>query len=281
MKGVHLRPWQRSFTSILLLTLLVSGSAWLGIEWWKGHYQLRMSDERYNILAIVQSCDSKEPLQTDFLAELLQLSVDRPTNLYRFNTQAATQRLLACSIIKSAEVKKIVPSMLYIKYALRRPIAYMPEYGHAAIDEEGCLIPIQPFYTPKNLPEFILGHAEDLEWGSRVSQVKLSLAEQIIMAFSAINLGPNCRLKRVDVARAYSPRCGSRGIVLFFDEQLKEGTQVQKRLLSLVRFSLESWQEQLANYGKLHRQLWQEGQGALQTYQVDMRIAQLAIIGKV
>lgn len=275
-------PWRKALTWILLSTLLVSGSLGAGLLYWRYYRIQRAADPRFAIVGIIQECDGHEPLKTDYLAELLGLCVDQPENLYRFSTKEAKQKLLANPMIKSAEVKKILPGMIYVKYSLRKPIAYIGDYSNAAIDGEGRLIPAKPFYTPKNIPELLLGLPAGLAWGDSILDEKVALAQQILDAAKQLP----CRLRRIDVSKAFSKRLGEREIVLFFESSIhfNEDMKTTERQMSIVRFSPDNWQSQLLKYSSLHKHITQGKYKAFSKaknrYVIDMRISQLAFIGE-
>lgn len=279
-------PWRRALAWILFSTLLISGSLGAALFYWRYHKLNRASDPRYAIVAIVQACDSKEPLQTDFLAELLGLSVDQPVNLYRFSTKEAVHKLLACPVIKSAEVKKILPGMIYVNYTLRKPAAYIGDYSNAAIDWEGFLIPAKPFYTPKNIPELYLGLPRGLAWGENIDNEKSALAREVLHSFSQIDFSGPCRLMRMDVSKAFTKRYGEREIVLFFEMRAHAGNELKRfsRQLAIVRFSPDNWQAQLQKFPELHlrimKGMYEPFYKVKNRYVIDMRISQLAFIGE-
>ncbi|MBA3238809.1 MAG: hypothetical protein H0T62_10760 [Parachlamydiaceae bacterium] len=262
---------------IVFSILLISGSVAAGLFYWNLHKQRRFSDPRYHLVAIIQSCSDKEPLQTNYLAELLELSTNQPTNLYRFNVEEAEQKLLMCPLIKSVKIKKIKPGMLYIDYSLRTPIAYVMDYSNTAIDSDGVLIPFKPFNTPKKIPELVLALPIGLKWGTNIFGDKIKLAKEVMKSISQEGLTQFCSLKRIDVSKAFSKKWGEREIVLFFEDH--SGTYSNSQTLPhlcMVRFSSQSWQNQLVNYKKLRQNLVLKSQGS--PSMVDMRISQLAFI---
>lgn len=279
-------PWRKALAWIFLSTVLISGSLGAGLLYWRYHRAQRTADPRYAIVAIIQECDSHEPLKTDYLAELLGLSVDQPVNLYRFNTKDAVHKLLANPIIKSAEVKKILPGMIYVKYSLRKPIAYIGDYSNAAIDADGRLIPAKPFYTPKNISELFLGLPTGLSWGNRIFNEKTILAQQVLETVSQMHFSHPCRLKRMDVSKAFSKRLGEREIVLFFEMSScsSQGLKSSIRQVSIVRLSPDNWRSQLHRYSSLHERVMRGEYSAFSKaknrYVIDMRISQLAFIGE-
>ncbi len=278
-------PLKKAFKWIISSALVTAGVTGAGLFYWNHHQEDVTSNDRYNIVAICQSCNHKEPLQTDFLAELLDLSFDQHTNLYRFDIKEAKQKLLTCPLIKSMELKKVKPSMLFVEYSLRQPTAYMAEYTNTAIDEEGVLIPSKPFYTPKNLYELVLGLPTGLEWGMKITGNRMSLVQELLKEFSQHDYTESFRLTRVDVSKAFSKRYGEREIVLFFEESIGSEHEIKssKNLHLILRLSPDNWQEQLTNYQKLRQNLRAEALkvGKSLHFIIDMRLSQLAYIQEV
>ncbi len=288
-------PWKQALKWIITSTLVTSGFTAAGLFYWNHHQENLTSNDRYNIVALYQSCTHKELLQTDFIAELLDLSFDKPTNLYRFDINSAKQKLATCPIIKSVELKKVKPSMLFVEYSLRQPIAYLAEYTNTAIDAEGILIPSMPFYTPKNLYEVILGLPSGLNWGMKLLGNRITLVQELYEEITRADYADadSFRLTRIDVSKAFSKRCGEREIVLFFEESIESGIEnkVGKNLQLTLRLSPDNWQEQLINYQRLRSklraeasELREESEGDVGAvgkplhFIIDMRLSQLAFI---
>ncbi len=136
----------------------------LGVWWgYSIRYQHFASDPSYTITAISQ----RGPLESHYLAELLELSVDRPANLYLFNVKEAQEKILGSPVIKSASISKLYPSALHVDYQVRKPIAYLENIKNGAIDKQGVVFPMAPFFTPKHLPKLILADFPS-KWGEKV-----------------------------------------------------------------------------------------------------------------
>jgi hypothetical protein len=282
MNNPNILPMNRALLWIFLsalCTLVVFGG---GLWSWNYFQVERASDPRYNIVAIVQSCKSSEPLKTNFLAQLMGLSIDYPTNLYQFDAAKSQLKLQNYPIIKFAQVKKIRPSMIFVEYALRKPVAYLAEYTNALIDDEGIIIPARPFYTPKKAYELVLGLPKSLEWGTKVSEKKLHLVQTLIDKISELDSNEILVVKRIDVAQAFSKKCGDREIVVFLEDSIN--SSASRPFMSVLRLSPNSWEEQLPNYRALRFELAKQGSNnpshKMPHYIVDMRISQLAFIAK-
>lgn len=250
-------PLRRAVMWILLSTLAVSGSAALGLLYFKYVRGMRGTDPKFNIIAIVQTGPEKEALKTVYLAELLGLSVDKPTNLYRFRSSEGKEKLLASPLIKSADVKKIIPGTLYIDYVARKPVAFLEDYTNTAIDMDGVMIPFKPFFTPKRLPIVVLGLSQhdyptgSSLWGTKIRGIRARLALDLLAFAQEKCCSKASLLTRVDVSHAYASSYGQRQLVLEFEDKLeidREGHPVLIILPRILRLSVENYSKALADY---------------------------------
>lgn len=280
-------PFSRACLWILLSTLLVSGSAFMGWLYYQHAKEKRLQDEQYRIVAIVQSCPQQEGLKTGYLAELLELSLDQPINLYLFDLRAAEKKLLACPLIKNAFIQKIRPGTLYIRYEMRVPVAYVGDFSNTAVDVEGCLFPFSPFFTPKKLPIIYLGLTEADKWGAcLVEQERLTLAFDLLKFFEEVNIS-DMRIKQIDVAEAYADSYGQRQVVAVVEEG--GGTSLDSSTQAfLLRLNTEHYKQNIANFSSLQKTLYaqkkeklpikKESRLADKPVIVDLRIPHLAFI---
>ncbi|WP_284452650.1 hypothetical protein [Parachlamydia acanthamoebae] len=286
-------PISQAIVWILLSTVLISGSVGMGILYYLHLRDLRTRDEQYNISAIVQTTAHADALKTVFLAEILDLSIDHPTNLYRFNIEEAKRKLLACSLIKKAEIKKIKPSAILIDYSLRQPIAFLGDFTNTAMDENGFLFPFKPFFTPKKLPEIFLGCAKDLQniWGSCLKGDHLELALSLFNLVTKKCCSESMYIRKIDVSKAYAQSHGQRQIILVFEELLERKVNGKWTLCvfpRLVRLNTEHFHQGLANYLALREFLNKQAKQLSVTEEmnqmrgnevmVDLRIPHLAYI---
>ncbi len=282
-------------------TLCVSaGGYWLWSRW----HQQRLTDARNQIVAIVQTGPEREALATSHLAELLDLSVDRPTSLYAFDVSQAERRLESCPLIASAKIRRIPPGMLYVDYTIRRPLALLADYQNIGIDREGYFFPIAPFYPPKNLPEIYLGlppfDSLSREWGWPEGSWRIPLEYKYLrVAFEVLQLlcdapwREGMRLKRIDVSNAFALSPGQREIILFVEEEwtLHEGekeivcvfpkiirlpqrecVQQLSNFLSLRATMMEDYKRQLAQAHYDHSPIW------FAARIIDLRVPQVAFV---
>lgn len=260
---------------ILLSVLLISGTALMGWLYYLHVKNLRVNDDQYRIVALIQKNSQNEYFKTMYLAELLNLSLDQPVNIYKFDEIEGEEKLRASPLIKRAEIKKIRPGTLYIDYQIRIPIAYLGNYTNAAFDNEGHLFPFRPFFTPKALPTINLSEfSEDPRWGMILSNnEEFGLALQVLEKLESVNqLG--LQINKIDVSQAFVPSLGQRQIVVVLEEQEKQSNKAQTHYLRLDPIN---YVQNIHNYmtWRLHNK---NSESELVT--VDLRIPQMALIKK-
>lgn len=283
----------RTLLWIFLLTVFVSGSGFMGWLYYLHLRELRLHDEQYKIVAIVQTTPQQDGLKTIYLAELLQLSIDQPTNLYAFDSTQAVQKLLKSPLIKEAKVQKIRPGTLYIHYQMRNPIAYLADYTNTALDAEGILFPFTPFFTPKKLPKIYLG-LDQIEntWGSSILEDERTRVA--IHVLNKVLADPHFRdlhLKQIDVSKAFSESYGQRQIILIVEkhvEQVKQGRRILAIKPYILRLDADKYLVNLIYLRQIKEYLDQEplsipdlAKGTvikLKPAIIDLRIPKLAFI---
>lgn len=230
----------------------------------RDHFVTRMLDEKYHIDTIVQTGLVKDALPTIYLAELLGLSCDQPTNFFTFDSLAATQKLLSSPLIKEAKIEKRKPSTIYIDYQIRTPVAILRDFTNVAIDNEGYTFAMAPFYSPTKLPEIFL----DLkELTPKIEGEKIELAFSIYKLLEEVDL-QGARLVKIDVSRAFHESYGKREVVL---------TMEHFNQTHLLRMSAKDFKTELRNYLSVKDKMG-DTRTEKGTKVLDLRIAKLAFI---
>lgn len=279
---------------ILLSALLFSGIPTLGLLYYYYVKTQRANDPQYEIVALVQTCSHSEALKNTYLAELLDLSVDQPLNLFRLNLSDSRRKLMMCPLIKDARVKRISPGTVYVDYDLRQPIATLGEWTNTAMDDEGMVFPIKPFFTPKKLPELILGFRQiDVlpPWGKMIDSRRVGLAIELINVLNKSCCNAYRMVAKVDVSKAYARSYGQREIIVVFEnlvEKMVDGKLVLVQRPHVLRLSTQDYLQKLANYLILAKSLQAEEikvpEGNTETLIkqeptiIDLRIPHLAFI---
>lgn len=248
------------FGSAIVCNGVVFGLYW-GIRYWKAQHAV---DKNTPIHAIIQTGPQREAVKTAYLAELLDLSVDSPKTNREFDPKGAKQKLLSSPVIKEAEVKIAEAGIVYVDYSVRKPVALLLDYENIALDQEGYPFPLNPFFSPKNLPEIYLDYSGPIEWNRPLT------GEKVELAFSLLDtlLGPGMRdmlsLQRIDVSHAFERSLGKREIVLLLEDELTlRDERVEKRCLfpRILRLSTKRHVQEISHYLKLRDQLLETEKG--------------------
>ncbi len=261
----------------------------------------RLTQERYRIAALVQTGPEREALKTTYLAELLGLSTDRPVNLYAMDTTKAEKALLASPLIVKASVERQAPATLYVDYEVRKPVAWLADYRNIALDQEGFLFPMTPFFSPQEMPEIYLGlpsfgapedsfGREGGRWKSPLKNRYIALAFEVLRLLEGSSWKDGLKVKRIDVSNAFAPTLGRREIVLFTEEEIsfKKGPESMVFIFpKILRLAPKDYPTQLQNFFSLRKSMLEDYRKQLVTLEqggrfspriVDLRIAQLAFV---
>lgn len=286
-------PFKRAMAIIALSVGIFLSGIGLALLYYRHIRELYAHNEDYQIAAVVQTSTSKELLKTVYLAELMDLSIDQPVNLYKFSTKEAKRKLLKSPLIKDAKVTRIRPKTIYVDYQIRQPIAFLIDYSNTAVDAEGYLVPFSPFFTPKNLPEVHIGlQSKSLEnvWGQAVKDPRLQLAFSLMEYLTKHYCSGETLLRRIDVSHAQSLSCGQREIVIMLEDQVERAAQGKAVLCItpwILRLDVKDYEAGLSRYAVLRQQVLKEmvvaGEGVIRQSPliVDLRLPHLAFLSVV
>lgn len=196
---------------ILSITFIVSGGAAFLVYYYKLQAKVKLSDDNYRIIALVQACPTKERIQCIHLSEILDLSVDQPKNLYSFSIEKGLDRLKKYSLIKEANIKKVNPGTLFVEYELREPIAYFGNFANTTFDSEGIIFPFEPFFSPKKLPTLYLDKEQikNNPFGKKIDQNSLKIFNGIKSLESE-----SLAIEKVDLSKRSIKNAGQREVVV-------------------------------------------------------------------
>lgn len=207
-----------------------------------------------------------------FLAEALDLSQDRPTAWDAFSTREAEKKLMRYPFFEKVSVRKIEPNAVLVDYVLRTPVAKVADFSGQAIDNQGVMFPLEPYYSPKKLPAIRFG---GVPRESKTAFFLLELLQQV-------ERPP--RLLLIDLAEQESSSLGARKIVVVMEELLYEGAHVvyQPILLQLPADEpLEGIERWKRVRGVVLEQIDKGGQGGKHKgVVVDLRQPHLAYLKK-
>lgn len=274
-------PLKKALVWLLGSVLAVFIPLGLGLLYYKYLNEQRQSDPQYDITAIVQNSSGYEMLRSGYLAEILKLSIDKPTNLFIFDSKMAERKLLESPLIKEAKIQKIRPGTILVHYTPAVPIAYLADLKNAAIDQEGAVIPFQPFFSPKKLPEIYLGindSSEEVSWGKKILETHTDLALKILQELTPFQ-NPYFILKKIDVSKAFASSYGEREIIVTFEEVYIQKKNDKTNLVPkarILRFSEHNLKQQFNRYLLLAKHRREQKQVSDTIF--DLRIPQLAFV---
>lgn len=247
--------WKKVVLIVVFSSICFSGGTAAALLFYCYVKHLHATNDTSVIQAVIQTSGQYAPLQTTYLAEVLELSRDKPINLSQLDLKAAHERLLATHVIQEALLKKIKPNYLYIDYQIRQPVAFLGDYTNTALDREGKFFPFLPFYSPRKLPEVYLGtSAHSNPWGANLEPKQLCLAIDILGHFK------EGEVKRLDLSQIEDPSAGRRQIVVVLEKGL------------ILRLSLKNYPQELTYYFML------DGQMIEKASVIDLRNPQVAYI---
>jgi hypothetical protein len=269
-------------------TILVSVSARKIID--RGSEKKGPVPESDVIAYLIQTGTQKEALLSDYLAECLDLSIDRPTPFSSFDPDLASLRLKQSPLIADAAVKKMKPNIAYIEYRVRKPKVRCLDFFNAAIDAEGILFPIHPFFSPKKMTDLYLGEKGverkgGVFFGSSLQGPVLELAFSVCDFFEQ-RAKDLFFVERIDVSESGSPSLGRREIVVILENELSAQDSPDRKVSRhFLRLTTKRFREEIENYLRLRPKLLEsergepEPFGACQDKVVDLRLSRMAFIG--
>lgn len=193
-------------------------------------------------------------------------------NLYCFNLKEAERTLAKSPVIKEVKLDLWPPGTLHVEYSLRSPIAYLYDYQNAAIDEEGVIFPIAPFFTPKNLPEIYLGKENISSWGTQLQGKSIELAMELLHFFSMPEQQKTLNVSRIDLSFAFSENSGQRQIILVLRDRSDNNRKLGGE--RTLRLNASNYVREINNYLLLRECLLKKEQEMI----IDFRLPQLAFI---
>ncbi len=283
-------PLFKSLIIILASCLCTASLAYFSWSFVHDVKQKRDQDVRFNIIAIAQKCTKGQPLKTAYFAEWLNLSVDMPANLYKFDLPDAKKRLQASPLIASGNLKKIAPNTLFIEYETREPVAFLDDFTNTAIDIYGFIFPFKPFFTPKKLPKIYLGlsnyensNANELAgWGKSLTGYRFETALKVYRLLMQYKSGSGrTEIIKIDTSKAFDLSYGQREIVVVLHDYVTKdsnGITGSVRYPRMLRLSTEHYVQQLANYFMLKNKFLNEsGQIPENASEASLRIIDLRV----
>ncbi|MCF7852088.1 MAG: FtsQ-type POTRA domain-containing protein [Simkaniaceae bacterium] len=280
-------PLSTAIFIIIASVFLVSGFSFSLFKLYRFHVKKQLSDQSFFISHLIQTGPVKEGLSTQYLAELLGLSADRPTHMFHFDNEETKAKLKQMPIFESVEIKKIKPSTIYIDYTLRKPYAIISDYSNVATDRQGNRFPYRPFFTPKSIPDVYLGVGEANPTDQNEA---LTLALNVLKTISQRLQHTRLAIQRVDVSRAFLKSFGKKEIVVKLNDEIHytySSDQRAFKFVYLLRLNTLKYEKNLLQFLALRKELEKKQEEVIEsldpnqselTRVIDLRIDNLAYI---
>lgn len=271
-------PFKKALVWIFLSTLFISGTTAVVILYYFHVQEIQLQDDYFNIRTIVQLGREKGFFEDDYLSDLMGFSPNKKINLVGFNVESAEKKLLTFPLIKTAKITKMKPHTLAVEYSLRKPIFVLLDYENTAMDDEGVIFPLRPYFQKNELPAVKLGGLpKDNFLGMRIDSDKLSFIFDLTEKLNSIPAFRELSLKQIDLEKMNASSLGKREIIV----QLSETKHFSEWLL---RMSPKEITPQLLDFFVLRNYLlannvFQLEGGMTRLPQIiDLRIPSLAFI---
>lgn len=137
------------------------------------------------LTTLIQKTPTIQMLSPRFFSNYLGLNPSgKNIDIRKLDISKINKKLKAFPIFKTIEAEFTKEGELFVSYHLRNPQFRLKDFTNCAVDEEGFVIPLSSFYTPKNLPHLYLG-LQELDFSKNH---QINLANQIINFFVINNL---------------------------------------------------------------------------------------------
>lgn len=205
---------------------------------------LYKNDPGAQIEYISQTSIPKEALSTAYLAEVLDLSVDKPVFFSEFAIEDACQKLSKSPFIEKVSIAKVCPNMLHVDYSVRQPVALLEDKNHTAVDDQGFWFPIAPYFSTEKLVKIYLG--EEIETNP-INSFFWHKALQVLDVWKTFPYMGD--LVRLDVSKMQEDSMGKKEVVLIIKKD---------QHTHYLRLNTKNIQSALENYWSMQEQLQQE-----------------------
>ncbi|QVL58252.1 MAG: hypothetical protein KFB93_04005 [Simkaniaceae bacterium] len=234
---------------LVCFALLCIGSFYFTLSYFEQRKPLKTP-----IRIIAQTGPIKEGLKTDYLAEILDLSINDPKYL---DVDEVEKIIGKSPLIKKVSASYLNSETLYIDYTLRNPTFALIDLENTALDFDGHLFPLSPYFTPKKLPELYLGLKEVVSFDEPLKGRKM------ILAIDLYNLLKE-EIKRIDLSHLNEKSLGKREIVIILE--------YAENVTHTLRLSPKRYKEELDHYLDFKKNV--QDQGLI----IDLRVPDLAYI---
>ncbi len=269
--------------------IIISGSSFWGYYQHKQWKAKQFTDDKYNIKYINQRSLSDNVLDTQYLAEIIGLSLDNKENFYKFDIDNAKEKLNNSSHIKHAEIKKEGPDSIYIEYLTKDPIAKIHDVENYAMDAEGNVFLYEPFFKNLNIPKIFFGNLNTLQDVNKLEGKNIDLAVKLLKLLSLKEIKESFKINLIDMSKTFNDSYGKREIVISLEDTMTVNNGTIYVFPKILRLNCVEYTKQLSNFLELNNKMKndytkqvdpniQADKIIFSTKVIDMRISQLAFI---
>jgi cell division septal protein FtsQ len=289
-------PKSRAFSIIIFSTALIFSLNFLIIQGIQKYKKQRLVLDKYNITKIAQ-VQKDINLDSQYLAELLNLSKDKNINIFLFDTEQAKEKLMKSYLIKNVNsIKKLRPDCIYLDIDVRKPIAILKDFDNLLIDEDKNIFPFKPFFKNLDLVHLIIG-LDDFKNFCMIDKKEAKLSLDILNYLKKSSSFDIKKIKLIDSSNAYNKSYGKRQIIIQTEEEIA-ALKGEKKVIFIfpmvLRFSPDNYHEQLQNYLSLKEKILKDYENQIRSLgsipkedivrfdskTIDLRISKLAFIDK-
>jgi len=149
------------------------------------------------LTTLIQKTHGLDSVSARFFSDYLGLyPYGMPLKIKRLDAKKIEKKLRDFPIFQDVDVEFTPQGELLVTYDLRKPLFYLRDYNNCALDFEGRVLPLVPFYSPKKLPHIYLG-LQRLLWNQSHD---IELASSIIRYFNHDRL-QLFELKLIDLSK--------------------------------------------------------------------------------
>jgi hypothetical protein len=249
--------WKKFSLILLISTTSILAAAVGGIVLRRYVARVEALQAKAPIAALLQTGPTLPLFPTHFLAEILDLSLDLPTNLHSYSLKRGIERLMETALFETVELKKIKPNLLLIDYIPRIPYLILDDATNTAVDGKGNCFPFSPFYSPKELPHLYLG--KQVMWGAPIESKYLGLIQVIIDHLELSHIA------RIDLSKIEAPSSGQQELVVLLKNKI------------ILRLTPKNAGKQLTHYSILCKKLLNAPEPTI----IDLRLTNVAFLWKI
>lgn len=158
------------------------------------------------ISQLATHCHGLFCMPQDVLQKQLALTEEERQDLGKIRIKEVRRRLLEASAIRTGSIKKLYPDTLVVEYALRKPMFCIGDISNFAVDEDGVVFALSPYFPALTLPILYMPLQGSLtkEGLSALFEKELLLFKKLVRVAQRLG-GLGFFVKEIDACQAHAP----------------------------------------------------------------------------